>query len=156
MEHTSDMVYEGKTIEDNSYTKRSDRYREISIEHRHILDTLSETVTLTAKIDYYDPKQGVVHEIKKSEARQEAHIRQVQFYLFVLRQKGLSAEYGIIEYPKLRSRTEVFLSDEDILHLRKQIEDIRRIISNEMCPPSLPKYQCSSCSYFDFCWVSEI
>jgi len=68
MEHTSDMVYEGKTIEDNSYTKRSDRYREISIEHRHILDTLSETVTLTAKIDYYDPKQGVVHEIKKSEA----------------------------------------------------------------------------------------
>ena len=42
MEHTSDLVYEGKLIHENSYPQRSEKYTEIEMEG--------------IKIDYYDSK----------------------------------------------------------------------------------------------------
>ncbi len=52
MEHTSDLVYEGKMLHESSYPQRSERYEELEIEG--------------CKIDYYDARNKVVHEIKKS------------------------------------------------------------------------------------------
>jgi len=75
MEQTSDLVYEGKLIHENSYPFRSDRFREVEIGG--------------IKIDYYDHRNRVVHEIKKSDKREEAHIWQLKYYLYVLEQCGV-------------------------------------------------------------------
>ena len=53
MEHTSDLVYDGKLIHENSYPQRSSKYEEIEIDG--------------IKVDYYDALHKTIHEIKKSD-----------------------------------------------------------------------------------------
>ncbi len=52
MEHTSDAVSEGKLIGETTYPQRPEKYTEIEIGG--------------SKIDFYDAKNKVVHEIKKA------------------------------------------------------------------------------------------
>ena len=52
MEQESDLVYEGKLVHESSYPQRTARYEEVEIDG--------------IKVDYYDAKNKVVHEIKKS------------------------------------------------------------------------------------------
>ena len=52
MEHTSDLVYEGKLIHETTYQQRPERYQELELDG--------------IKIDFYDAKNRVVHEVKKS------------------------------------------------------------------------------------------
>ena len=52
MEHTSDMVYDGKLIHEQSYPQRSERYEEMEIDG--------------IKIDYYDPRNKFILEINRS------------------------------------------------------------------------------------------
>jgi CRISPR-associated exonuclease Cas4 len=152
MEHTSDVVYEGKLIGETTYPQRAERYTEVEIS---VEPTIPDGIGLAAKIDFYDPYNGVVHEVKKSAARERAHIAQVQFYMYVLRRNNIKAEYGIIEYPKLRQTERVELDRVGEIVLENWISDVSRIIECEQCPPLLPKSRCRSCSYFDFCWTSE-
>ncbi len=155
MEHTSDIVYEGKLIGETTYPQRAERHTEVEISAPlHFLDS-TEEVLVTAKIDFYDPHLGVVHEVKKSAAREQAHIAQVQFYLYVLRQNHIKAEYGIIEYPKLRQTDRVELDNEGEKQLEESITKVYEIINQEACPPLIQKSKCKSCSYFDFCWSME-
>ena len=56
MESTSDAVYEGKLIHESSYPQRSEKYEEVEIDG--------------VKVDYFDAKHRVIHEIKKSDKRQ--------------------------------------------------------------------------------------
>lgn len=58
-EHTSDLVLEGKLIHEDSYPQRSERYEEIELDG--------------IKVDYYDAKSKVIHEIKKSNKVEKAH-----------------------------------------------------------------------------------
>jgi CRISPR-associated exonuclease Cas4 len=149
MEHTSDVVYEGKLIGETTYPQRAERYQEVEVA------TEWNGTPLTAKIDFYDPREGVVHEVKKSAAREQAHVAQVQFYLYVLRRNGVQAGYGLIEYPKLRQTERVELSEEDAREVERWISEVQALIGQERCPAPLPKSKCRSCSYFDFCWSSE-
>lgn len=80
---------------------------------------------------------------------------QVQFYLYLLRKNNITANYGQIEYPKLRQTERVELSEEDEARIEKSVLQATEIISLESCPPTLPKSKCSKCSYFDFCWSNE-
>ena len=50
MEHTSDLVYEGKLLHEETYPQRPERYEELEIEG--------------CKIDFYDARNKIVHEIK--------------------------------------------------------------------------------------------
>lgn len=141
MEQTSDAVYEGKLIHENSYKQRSDRFKEIAIEG--------------IKIDYYDAKNHVVHEIKKSDKKEEAHIWQVKFYLYVLEKNGVEAT-GLLEYPKLRKTQEVLLTDPDREFIEQSQLIIREIVQSDTCPERIPKSKCRNCSYYDFCYSNEI
>ncbi|MDQ6477254.1 CRISPR-associated protein Cas4 [Dyadobacter sp. LHD-138] len=152
MEHTSDIVYEGKLIGETTYPQRAERYTEVEIS---VEPTVQDGIGLAAKIDFYDPHNGVVHEVKKSAAKEQAHIAQVQFYMYVLRRNGIKAEYGIIEYPKLRQTERVELDKDGENILEGWITNASRIIESEQCPPLLAKPKCKSCSYFDFCWSGE-
>ena len=99
MEQNSDLVYAGKLIHEESYPQRSERYEEIEIDG--------------IKVDYYDAKRKVIHEIKKSDKVERAHEWQLKYYLYVFERNGIEGISGLLEYPKLRKTSEVLLSDVD-------------------------------------------
>lgn len=154
MEHTSEIVAEGKLIGQESYPQRAERWTEVEVSGTFPHPT-AESIELAAKIDFFDTHLGIVHEVKKSNAREQAHIAQVQFYLYVLRLNGIKAEYGLIEYPKLRLTERVSLTDDDQKELESQILRVHELIHQETCPERLPVSKCRSCSFFEFCWVGE-
>jgi CRISPR-associated exonuclease Cas4 len=141
MEHRSDLVYEGNLIHESSYPQRSEKYKELEMDG--------------IKIDFYDAKNKVVHEIKKSDKLEHAHINQLKYYLFVLERNGIIGATGILEYPKLRQTNTVALTDEDRNTILLWEKEIRLIIENENCPLLVQKKICKNCSYFDFCFVDE-
>ncbi len=141
MEHTSDLVAEGKLIHENTYPFRSDKYTEIEIDG--------------VKIDFYDARNMVVHEIKKSRSHEEAHEWQVKYYLYVLKRNGIDGATAVLEYPTLRKTLNLGLSaydEQKIVEMRRQIE---QVISSPICPPLLNSRKCRNCSYFDFCYSGE-
>ena len=142
MENTSDLVYEGKLIHETSYQRRSEKYQEIAIDG--------------IKIDYYDPKHKVVHEIKKSDKHEKAHEWQLKYYLYVLEQNGIEGVTGLLEYPRLHKTEEIALTISDRLTIADMVINIDLIIKSEECPKRLLKSRCKNCSYFDFCWSGEV
>ncbi len=140
MEHNSELVYQGKLIHENTYKQRSERFKEIAIDG--------------IKIDYFDAQQNIVHEIKKSDKKKEAHTWQVKYYLYVLEQNGVNAT-AILEYPKLRKTQEVLLSQPDREYIEKAKKEIEQIVRSEKCPEKIIKSKCRNCSYFDFCYLDE-
>ncbi len=141
MEATSDLVYEGKLLHETSYPRRAEKYQEIELDD--------------IKIDYYDPRNKVVHEIKKSDKHEEAHEWQVKYYLYVLEQNGVEGAIGLLEYPKLHKTDEVLLSTPDREAIQEMVANIEKIIHQEHCPERIQKSRCKNCSYFDFCWSGE-
>ena len=141
MEATSDLVYEGKLLHETSYPRRAEKYQEIEMDG--------------IKIDYYDPRNKVVHEIKKSDKHEEAHEWQVKYYLYVLEQNGVEGATGLLEYPKLHKTDEVLLTTPDREAIREMVANIEKIIHQEHCPERIQKSRCKNCSYFDFCWSGE-
>ncbi|MBC7408225.1 MAG: CRISPR-associated protein Cas4 [Arcicella sp.] len=149
MEHTSDIVSEGRLIGEESYPQRAEKNQEVQISGEF------EGIELSAKIDFFDAKLGVVHETKKSAAKELAHIAQVQFYLYLLRKNEIVANYGTIEYPKLRQTDRVELNEDDVTAIESKIKRAYAITEQENCPPALLKSKCTNCSYFDFCWSGD-
>jgi CRISPR-associated exonuclease Cas4 len=141
MESTSDLVYEGKLLHETSYPRRSEKYQEIELDG--------------IKIDYYDPRNKVVHEIKKSDKHEEAHEWQVKYYLYVLEQNGIEGVTSLLEYPKLHKTDEVLLTTPDREAIKEMMKNIEKIIQDEHCPERIPKTKCRNCSYYDFCWSGE-
>lgn len=141
MEHASELVSEGKLIHETSYPQRSEKYEEVEIDG--------------IKIDYYDPRNKVIHEVKKSDKMEAAHEWQLKYYILVLERNGIDQVTGLLEYPKLRQTTEVLLSDRD----RKEFEDIfgniDTILNAEKCPEKVRLNICKNCSYYEFCWIEE-
>ncbi len=149
MEHTSDIVSEGKLIGEESYPQRAEKNQEVE------LSSTFDGIELSAKIDFFNAKLGIVHETKKSAARELAHTAQVQFYLYLLRKNEIMANYGTIEYPKLRQTDRVDLNEDDVRAIELKIKQTYAITKQENCPPALTKSKCSNCSYFDFCWSGD-
>lgn len=141
MEHTSDVVYEGKLIHETAYPQRSERYQEIEIGG--------------IKIDFYDPVNRVVHEIKKTDKIEDAHELQVKYYILTLERFGVENVSGILEYPELRKTSKVILSEADRIELGRIEKEIQLIIGNEICPKSINSKICKNCSYYDFCYATE-
>lgn len=141
-EHTSDLVLEGKLIHEDSYPQRSEKYEEIELDG--------------IKVDYYDTKSKVIHEIKKSNKVEKAHEWQVKYYLYVFEQNGIEGVTGLLEYPVLRKTHPVILSDLDREKIEAMKKDIEKIVSDENCPPLIQKSLCRNCSYFEFCYSKEV
>ncbi|MCB9290695.1 MAG: CRISPR-associated protein Cas4 [Lewinellaceae bacterium] len=142
MEHTSEVVYEGKLIGETTYNERAVSNRQVELDG--------------VKIDYYDPKTKTVHETKKSDKMEGAHVAQVKYYLYILNRNGINGAQGLIEYPRLRERTRVeFDPENDGAEVESWLADIGRILGQEQCPPVLNKPVCKRCSYYDFCYSGE-
>ena len=141
-EHTSDIVYDGKLIHEDSYPLRSAKYEEVEIDG--------------IKVDYYDTRNKVIHEIKKSSKVELAHEWQLKYYMYVFEQHGVTDVKGILEYPTLRKTQPVVLSDVDRDRIKEMLTNIRNIIESEECPPLQKKGICKNCSYYEFCFTKEI
>ena len=149
MEQTSDLVLDGKVIEEESYQQRSERYSQIESSYDF------KGVSLTGKIDFFDTKNKIIHETKRGNKVEDAHIWQVKFYLWLLKLNEIEADCGVIEYPKLRETTKVDLDKNDIIYLEKTVLEIKNLVESENCPPVLNAKICKSCSYYDFCYAGE-
>ncbi len=149
MEHTSDLVTDGKLIEEESYLQRSEKYSQVE------LFMPFEGSNLSGKIDFFDIRNRVVHETKRSNKVEVAHIWQVKFYLWLLQLNGIVAEKGVIEYPRLRERETVFLEQSDVDYLQTAVKEIEQLVKSENCPGVINAKICKSCSYYDFCYVDE-
>ena len=141
-EQTSDLVYDGKLIHEESYPLRSVKYEEIEIDG--------------IKVDYYDTKNKVIHEIKRSNKIELAHEWQLKYYMYVFEQHGVTDVKGILEYPTLRKTQAVVLSDVDRDRIKEIVANIEMIISSDECPPIQKKGICKSCSYYEFCFTKEV
>lgn len=141
MEHTSDLVYEGKLLHESAYPQRSERYEELEIEG--------------CKIDFYDARNRVVHEIKKSDKIESAHEWQVKYYIRVLERNGVDGVTGILEYPTMRHTQKVEIDEADRKQIEEMEKDIENLIQSETCPAVINSKICRNCSYYEFCYVVE-
>lgn len=141
MEHTSDTVYEGKLIHEMSYPQRSERYEELEVDG--------------IKLDYYDARNKVIHEIKKSDKVEIAHEWQLKYYIHVLERNGVKDVTGLLEYPTLRQTMAVVLTDEERMLIAEKVMAIEEIIAADICPEAIRTHICRQCSYYDFCFVGE-
>ncbi|MFC0654806.1 CRISPR-associated protein Cas4 [Mongoliitalea lutea] len=141
MEHNSEVVAEGKLIGETTYQDRAQKYTELQIGN--------------IKIDYYDAKNKVIHEVKKSDKAEYAHIAQVKYYMYVLQQHGIEGVTAILEYPKMRQKQVVEWEDGDDSMVQEWMKAIQDLIAQDNCPPLKKKSICRSCSYYDFCYSGE-
>ena len=141
MEHTSDLVYEGKFIHEDSYAQRSSKYEEVELDG--------------IKVDYYDTKNRIIHEIKKSNKIEEAHEWQLKYYIYIFEKNGIAGVTGILEYPTLRKTQQIELTDIDREEILATEDKIKKIINLETCPEEKKRGICKNCSYYDFCFSGE-
>lgn len=142
MEQESELVYEGKLIHENSYLERNPNYEEIELDG--------------IKVDFYDARHHVIHEIKKSDKLEAAGLWQLKYYLYVFEMHGVKDIKGVLEFPKQRKTENVTLTDEDRQKIKDMLADIEKVCENEACPSLLKKERCKQCSYYEFCYTNEI
>lgn len=135
-ESDSESVLLGKLIDENSYGR----------EHKHIM--IDETVNVDFIKDW-----KVLHEVKKSKSIEIASIWQVKYYLYFLNQRGIKIEKGILDYPKIKKREEIFLQESDREEIEKTLVQIEEIVSQEKMPPPIESRICKSCAYYEYCYV---
>lgn len=134
-EDENEYVQLGRLIDENTY-KRNKKQIEIG----------------KIKIDFIDNK-GVIHEIKKSNKIEKAHIYQVKYYILTLRRMGVENVTGEIDYPKLKKRETVLLTHEDEKEFESIFTDIQRILDKSKPPATIKKTICKKCAYYEFCFV---
>lgn len=136
MESNSELVGIGKLIDESSYSR----------EKRSIL--IDETIQIDFLKDW-----KIIHEVKKSKSIEEASIWQIRYYISVLREKGIEIEKGILDFPTMRRREEIYLTDEDEKRLEEIKEEIARLLESEVPPKQVKTGICSKCAYYELCYI---
>jgi len=135
MEHTSEAVEIGSTIHENSYARKR---REIGFDG--------------IKLDFVEVNKGLIHEVKKSKAVEDAHIWQLKYYLYRLKDFGVTFT-GKIDYPLIRRTESINLNGDDEKEMEHILKDIEKIKSFPTPPLDKKKGICKKCSYYEFCYV---
>lgn len=136
MEHTSELVGIGKLIDEDSYGR----------EKKSIL--IDEMINIDFLKDW-----EIIHEVKKSRKLDEPGKWQLKYYIWVLRNKGVEIEKGILDYPKIRRREEVFLTEIEEEELMKVLEKIEDVIKQRLPPKVITKGFCKNCAYYELCYI---
>ena len=135
MEHTSDRVALGKFLDEESF-KREEGFSDENV-----------------SIDFITSEEGiVVHEVKSSKALEEAHIMQVKYYIYYLRNKGVLVSHGLLHYPRLRKIERVELTEGDIKELESVLSRIEEVLSLPTPPKVIDKPYCKKCAYYELCY----
>lgn len=136
LENENEDVIIGKLIDENSYSR----------ELKHVL------IDNTVNIDFIK-EWKILHEVKKQKSIEEAGIWQLKYYIYFLKERGINIEKGILDYPKLKKREEIFLTEEDEKRIEEILLEIREIVNLKL-PPKLEKLKiCKKCAYFEYCYI---
>lgn len=136
MEAENENVILGKLLDENSY-QRGEKH--ISIDNVINIDFIKEHKEL--------------HEVKKSRAIEEAGIWQVKYYLYYLKQRGVSGLKAKIDYPLLKKNLLVELSQEDETRMEQIISNINAM-KEQILPPAFSEEKiCAKCAYHDLCFI---
>ncbi len=136
MEEESSLVGMGKLVDEDSYSR----------EKKSIM--IDETIN----IDFIRSWK-VIHEVKKSKKLDEAGKWQLKYYIWVLRNKGVDIEKGVLDYPLLKQREEVYLSKDEEEDLINKLREIEMVISSDKPPKILNKKYCKKCAYYELCYI---
>ena len=140
MEQNSEAVTMGKFISESTYKREA---------HEILISTDDGDIIL----DFYDEKTKTIHEVKKSDKMEELHQWQVKYYISVLEEKGINGVTGEIDYPKLREKVKVKITNDDRNKLHEIKTDIERIVGLPAPPEVINKPFCKNCSYYDLCYI---
>lgn len=136
MENENENVMLGKLLDENSY-RRDDKH--INIDNVINIDFIKE--------------QKELHEIKKSRSIEEAGIWQVKYYLYYLKQRGVTGLRAKIDYPLLKKNLVVELTEED----EKKLDEVLRDIISIKIQTKPPRFEsqkiCAKCAYHDLCTI---
>lgn len=136
MEQSSDLVTIGKLIDETSYKR----------EKKNIL--IDENINIDFLRDW-----KVIHEVKKSRKIEEASKWQLRYYIWLLKRKGIDIEKGILDFPLLRKREEVFLMEEDEIKLEAILKEIGGVIIMDLPPKIVKGKICDKCAYYELCYI---
>lgn len=136
MEHTSELVGIGKLIDETAYSREK---------HSILIDEI-------INIDFLR-QWKIIHEVKKSKKMDQAGRWQLLYYMSVLKEKGVLIEKGVLDYPKLKQREEVYLTKEAEDELRKAKIHIQQITERPTPPKPLKQTCCKSCAYYVLCYI---
>ena len=136
MEAENEDVSIGRFLDENTY-KNYDK---------HIM------IDGVINIDYI-AEHKMLHEIKKSRKIEEASEWQVKYYLYYLKQRGVTGLTGRIDYPLLKQGKDVVLTQEDEMQLEKICEDIVSIAESKNIPEVTNRKICKKCAYYEFCYI---
>ncbi|WP_283168965.1 CRISPR-associated protein Cas4 [Methanothermobacter wolfeii] len=138
MERESELVILGGLLHEESYNNEK---KELIIDNLICADFIKKGKTLE------------VHEVKKSNKMETAHRFQLLYYMHYLKnKKGIQDIKGVIDYPKIKKRTEIILREEDEKELKRVMSEINSIIFGKV-PKPVRKSICSKCAYFELCWI---
>lgn len=137
LEQRHDVVKLGKILHEESFK----REKEAQIDSKIAIDFVRKKDVLE------------LHEVKKTPALGESHVRQLQYYLYYLKKvKGIEKARGVLNYPTIKKVVEVSLSEEDEKEMEKTLGEIKEILALPKPPEKEKKPFCRKCSYFEFCW----
>ncbi len=136
MEAGYENVEIGKALDEQAYAR----------EDKHI------NINNVINIDFIRTKK-ILHEVKKSKKIEEASILQVQYYLYYLKQHGVTDIKGKIDYPLLKQSIDVELTENIEKTIKDTLLDIESIVDDSK-PPILEKKRiCKNCAYHDLCYI---
>ncbi|MFQ5627838.1 MAG: CRISPR-associated protein Cas4 [bacterium] len=135
MNYDSDIVALGRLVGEEHYTR--DAKEILMLEH--------------IRIDRITP-DGYIHEVKKSDRAESAHVWQLKYYLWVLLQNGFGRLKGVLEFPKQRKRVVVDLTEENQRQMAEKMTAIKKIMAQPLPPKPRKIAFCRRCSYRELCW----
>ncbi|MFD2616042.1 CRISPR-associated protein Cas4 [Terrilactibacillus laevilacticus] len=135
-EETDENVILGRLLDQSSYGR----------ETKHIM--IDDTVNVDFIQDW-----TTLHEVKKSRSIEEASIWQAKYYLYFLQERGIDIKKAVLDYPKLRQREEIILSQSDRKSIQKTLEDIEHITSMKKSPKVIDLPICKKCAYYEYCYI---
>ncbi|MGL5355561.1 MAG: CRISPR-associated protein Cas4 [Cetobacterium sp.] len=136
LESSHENVQIGKVLDKTSYSK----------EKKNIL--FDNTINIDFLRDW-----KVLHEIKKTKEMEKANIWQLKYYLYYLKKSGIEVEKGILDYPKLKIRDDIFLTEEDQAKIETILNDIEGVCEKQIPPCNIKSKICKNCAYYEFCYI---
>jgi len=139
LEHEHENVNIGKQLHEERYSKNK---KDVTIDN-------------TISIDFVKQHNGFMelHEIKKTKKMEDAHLRQMIYYLYYLKKRGVEAR-GVMNYPLLNQTKEVELTPDEEKNIEDDINEIEKIVTGRMPHPKRMRI-CPKCAYFEFCFCGE-
>jgi len=138
MERSSDLVGLGRLIHEMSYSREKKNV---------ILDHIG--------IDFVKKGDGItINEVKKSKKLEVAHRYQLYYYIYYLQEVlGIPAVDGVLDYPLLRKRERLVLTDGVKSEIERMLREIDEIVRRPEPPRPVRSPYCRRCAYFELCWV---